>query len=188
MSAILEVRGSVEFSPCGNHRIRLDRWWSEEPRALVCGANPSQAGADRNDPTIHRLLALLRGRPGIGGFTMTNAETFIATDPADLIRWRDAQTLDELQRVQRSNLSRIRDLSVAAKVRIVAWGELVRPGLHTNRVLAALSLDGLHPLHAFGRTNAGAPKHPLARGHHRIPDDAPLIVWRPTEATSGAAA
>ena len=46
-------------------------------------------------------------------------------------------------------------------------------------MLAALSLDGAHPLFAFGFTGEGAPKHPLARGHLRIPNDVPLVVWRP---------
>ncbi|WP_331326464.1 DUF1643 domain-containing protein [Methylobacterium fujisawaense] len=161
--------------------MRLDRWWSDEPRALICGANPSKAGAEKHDPTVWRIVELLHGRPGIGGFTLVNVETYIATDPADLVRWCDRQDLDVLQHVRRTNLARIRALSAEAAVRIVAWGALAAPGLHTNRIIAALSLDGTHALHAFELTGEGAPKHPLARGRHRIAGGQPLIVWRAAE-------
>jgi hypothetical protein len=30
----------------------------------------------------------------------------------------------------------------------------------------------------WGTTTSGAPKHPLARGKHRIPVDQPAILWR----------
>ncbi|WP_147080001.1 DUF1643 domain-containing protein [Methylobacterium haplocladii] len=173
------IQGSAEFSDCGFYRHRLDRWWGEAPRALVIGANPSRAGADDNDPTICRLIALLSWRTDIGGFTMMNADDFIATDPADHVRWRDGLDITALKFVRGQNLQRIRDVSTTAAVRIVAFGNLLTPGLHRDRVLAALSLDGRHPLFAFGLTDSGAPKHPLARGHHRIPNDAPLIEWRP---------
>ncbi|WP_348629395.1 DUF1643 domain-containing protein [Methylobacterium sp. 17Sr1-1] len=59
--------GSAEFSTCGLHRYRLDRWWSDEPRALVCMRNPSTAGADRNDPTICRCARCCRGGPASAG-------------------------------------------------------------------------------------------------------------------------
>ncbi len=52
-------------------------------------------------------------------------------------------------------------------VRIVAWGNLLAPGLYADRAIAALSLDGVHPLHAFALTGEGAPIHPMARGRRR---------------------
>ncbi|WP_298967676.1 DUF1643 domain-containing protein [uncultured Methylobacterium sp.] len=179
------IHGSAEFSDCGEHRIRLDRWWSDEPRALVGMANPSKAGADRNDPTICTLNRLLYGRPGIGGYTVVNAEDRIATDPADLARWlRDMEMNDRavLRTLRTLNINRIRELSAAASVRIVAWGNLLKGGLHAERVIRAMSLDGKRPLYAFGTTADGAPKHPMARGHHRIPLGQPLVEWRPASA------
>ncbi|WP_407530258.1 DUF1643 domain-containing protein [Methylobacterium oryzisoli] len=176
-----EIRASAEFSRCGLYRRRLDRWWSDEPRALVCGSNPSTAGAERNDPTVCRLRALLRDRPGIGGFTLVNAEDRIATDPADLALWLRGCDLATLQAHRRANLARIRALAADAALCIVAWGNLVPPGLHADRLAAALSLDGRRPLHAFGLTQDGAPIHPLARGRSRVPLGASLLVWRQGE-------
>jgi hypothetical protein len=173
------LHGSAEFSACGLHRLRLDRWWSDEPRALVCMRNPSKAGADRNDPTVCRLRALMQGRPGIGGFTVVNADDRIATDPRDLEVWLAGQGVAELKAVRLANLARIRALAAAAPVRIVAWGNLLAPGLHADRVIAALSLDGAHPLHAFALTGDGAPIHPMARGCTRVPLGLPLVEWRP---------
>lgn len=175
------IHGSAEFSECGRHRHRLDRWWSDKPRALVCMCNPSTAGAEVNDPTIRRLIDLLRDRDGIGGFTVVNWCDFVATDPDQMALWRMAlkheNDPDEVG-LSQENLSRIRRLAQAAPIRIVAWGNLVAAEDHTDRVLGALSIDGLLPLYAFGATAGGAPKHPMARGKSRIPNDAPLIVWR----------
>jgi hypothetical protein len=179
-----EIRGTAEFSACGLHRTRLDRWWSDEPRALVCMRNPSKAGADRNDPTVCRLRALLQGRPGIGGFTVVNADDRIATDPRDLEVWLAAQDVASLKVGRQANLDRIRSLAAAAPVRIVAWGNLLAPGLHADRVIAALSLHGTHPLHAFALTGDGAPIHPLARGRSRVPLGVPLVVWRAPSPTA----
>ena len=176
-----EIHASALFGACGLHRHRLDRWWSDEPRALVCGCNPSTAGAARNDPTVCRLRALLRDRPGLGGFTLVNAEDRIATDPADLARWLAGLDPPALQAQRRANLARIRALAEAAALCIVAWGNLVPPGPHADRVAAALSLDGRRPLYAFGFTGNGAPIHPLARGRSRVALGAPQVEWRAGE-------
>jgi len=175
--------GSAEFSPCGHHRRRLDRWWSDEPRALVCGCNPSDAGSKKNDPTVWRLFDLLTGRPGIGGFTVVNWEDYVAPHPSDLAIWRRDLIRyypERYQAIRDANLSRIRSMAEAAPVRIIAWGNLVPPDdEHTALVLDAMSLDGTHDLHAFEITPQDRPKHPGARGLHRIASGLPLPVWRP---------
>lgn len=167
------IQGSAVFSSCGMHRLRLDRWWGEGPRALVCMANPSSAGADKNDPTIHSLIRLLR--PHADGFTVVNWETRITSDPDAMHNWRaDAAAREPAAyAAQRSvNLDLIRRLSgeLCAAIRIVAWGNLVPHVPLTQMVLDALSNGGAEPLYCFGRTQGLKPKHPLARGHHRIPD------------------
>ncbi|MEN3234221.1 DUF1643 domain-containing protein [Methylobacterium ajmalii] len=182
------IQGSAEFSTCGLHRYRLDRWWSDEPRALVCMRNPSTAGANKNDPTICRLRALLQGRSGIGGFTVVNADDRIATDPRDLDVWLAGQDVTTMKVMRQANLVRLLPLAKAAPVRIVAWGNLLAPGLHADRVIAALSLGGAHPLHAFALTGDGAPIHPLARGRSRVPLGMPLVEWRPAVARPTAPA
>ncbi|MGY2049223.1 DUF1643 domain-containing protein [Methylobacterium sp. JK268] len=172
------IEGTAAFSPCGLHRHRLDRWWSDAPRALVCAANPSRADAARQDPTNCRLRALLRDRPGIGGYTLVNAEDRIAPDPAELRRWLAGLDPAAREAGREANLARIRALAAAAPLIIVAWGLLLEDGAHRDRVVAALSGDGARDLHALGLTAEGAPIHPLARGRHRVPLGAPLVVWR----------
>ena len=196
------IQSSAEFSDRGLYRERLDRWWSGAPRALICGCNPSTAGAEDNDATIHQVLKLTAHLP-IGGFTMVNWSARISTDPVAFHRWRLALLhADEAAYavIRDANLARLRALSAEAAVRIVAWGNLVPIERETTLVLRAISLDGQHPLYAFGLTGAGTPKHPLARGKARIAPGAPLALWRPavaalaergvwpTEDTSGRAA
>jgi hypothetical protein len=58
--ASMTMDASAEFSIDGKHRLRLDRWWAPGPRAVVCMANPSKAGAHDNDATVWNLIALVR--------------------------------------------------------------------------------------------------------------------------------
>lgn len=183
MTADLTIQASAEFSACREHRHVLSRWWSAAPRALVCGCNPSDAGEERNDPTVRATIALLRGRPGIGGFDLVNFGTRITSSPRAFDLWRaDAWSRDPLayERAGAENHAQVRRLSQSAAVRIVAWGNLVRWSFEVQRLLDALTLGGAHPLLAFALTKDGAPRHPLARGRERIPLGLPLVVWHAT--------
>lgn len=161
-------------------RFRLDRWWDERPRALVCMANPSHAGGERNDPTIWSLLRLARTLP-VGGFTVVNLEPFIASAPRDLREWRRhamGMRPKDYGALQGKNSRLIRELSESAALRIVAWGQLLSGRPPAPRLLRALSLDFTQALHAFALTQDGCPKHPLARGRHRIEACRELVLWR----------
>lgn len=175
-----DIRGDALFSTDRKLRHRLDRWWSDEPRALICMANPSDAGAERNDPTIHNLIRLVRPLPGIGGFTVVNWEPYIATDPKDLHRWRAEVDLRWLADTHGMNLALIAALSGPAAIRIVAWGDIVPQGPHTTQTQNAMSLNGLYALQAFGFTKSGRPKHPMARGKSRISNGTVPVIWRPS--------
>lgn len=175
------IHGSAEFGEMRGWplRFRLDRWWDERPRALVCMANPSHAGAVRNDPTIWNLLRLARPLP-IGGFTVVNLEPFVASAPKDLREWRGhaiGTRPRDYGAIQRKNLRLIRELSEGAAIRIVAWGQLLSDLPPAPRLLGALSLDFTQALHAFALTKDGCPKHPLARGRHRIEVCRELVLW-----------
>lgn len=172
------ITGTAAFSACGRFRDRLDRTICDGLYAVLCMANPSKAGAEMNDPTIAACNRLLPLR-GIGRYTVVNVERYIATDPVDMRRWRDEQAASDFEGYQayrRRSLQIIREISAAADIRIAAWGNLMT---NDPAVIAALSLDGRHPVHALGMTGNGQPKHPLARGKERIPSDAPLLIWRP---------
>jgi hypothetical protein len=177
------VVGSAHFSDDGEHRLRLDRWWAGGPRALIGLANPSKAGADENDPTVHRGMALTRH--SAAGMTYVNRDSYIATDPADLLAWRAHMQRENpraLDRIDRRNLDLIRSLSADAAVRVIACGNLV-PADRLPPLLAALSLDGQHPVYCFGLTKDGAPKHPLARGRSWIRDTDPLVLYQPGQSS-----
>jgi hypothetical protein len=137
------IHGSAEFGEMRGWRLRfrLDRWWDERPRALVCMANPSHADAERNDPTIRNLLRLARPLP-IGGFTVVNLEPFIASAPEDLREWRGHASGTRPQdygAIRRKNLRLIRELSQGAVIRIVAWGQLLSVLPPAAGLLRALS-------------------------------------------------
>lgn len=181
-----DIHGSAEFSDCGLFRWRLDRWWADGPRALICGANPSKAGAEEMDPTMHRVVALTRGR--WSGYTMVNGLPYIATDPAACEAWRQdwqAYRWADLRALRAKNHAAIRAISPSAAIRIVAWGNLI--AAPSADLLAALSCDGRYPLYCWGETNGGSPKHPLARGKARIPADLEPMVWRGALATPSPA-
>lgn len=174
------IFGSASFSTDELHRTRLDRWWADGPRALFCMANPSDAGAERNDPTVLRIIEIAR-RCGYPGLTVVNASDRITSDPRELLRWHAKfrwNHPDEYAAMTTANLALIRNVSADAAIRIVAWGNLVpRAGLQ-HAVLAALSHDGAFDLYALGFTEGGVPKHPMARGKHRLPADVEPVLWR----------
>lgn len=176
-----DLYGTATFSddtpPTFRHQ--LTRYWADGPHALVCMCNPSYAGAYKNDPTIRSLIRLLRPLPGVAGFDVVNWEPFIATDCPSLHAWRKTvMATAEYVGIETYNLRLIRNLSAGAAIRIIAWGNLVPDTPHTQKVLAALSLDGAHSLYTFGTTKDGAPKHPMARGKHRIADGTMPTIWR----------
>lgn len=77
----------AEFSPDGAYRYLLGRAWAPGPRALWILGNPSSAGADRDDPTVTRLIARTRAL-GATGYLLWNPWPFVATDPDEL--WAQA--------------------------------------------------------------------------------------------------
>lgn len=174
------VHASADFSIDGKLRLRLDRWWAPGPRALVCMTNPSTAGAHDNDATVWNLIALVRAL-GFPGFTVVNWLPYVATSPADLFRWRN-QLLETdgpaYRAIHERALQAIATVTVGAAMRFVAWGNLVPDVPHTTAVLRTLSCGSQHDLFAFGLTKDGTPKHPAARGVHRLVPGTPAVLWR----------
>lgn len=170
-----DLQGSAEFSvedpPL--FRWRLDRWWAEGPRALVCMANPSYAGGDKNDPTVTQLIKLIRAL-GYPGFTVVNWSPFIATDPSALHAWRWNDPTAYKDSTQQ-NLANIERWTRGAAARFVAWGNIPP---HTKAVVESLSAGGDYELYAFARTKSGNPVHPMARGKNRLKIGAAPIVWQ----------
>lgn len=171
------VERDALISPCGKFRYWLSRIWDRSrPMGFVCMVNPSDADAKKDDPTVQSLMRRAR-LWGWGGFWIVNPCAFRSSHPSDLLT-----APDPIGPENDSHISRLAAESVASGGRmVVAWGSSVdfddpgtRPALRgrSKAVLALLLAHG--DVYRLGRTADGSPTHPMARGKHRVPDDAPL--------------
>lgn len=174
--------GEALVSHCGGYRWTLSRTWDGRPHLLVCMFNPSTADAMQDDPTI-RLLCQVAAHNGYGGFTVVNAVPLRSPTPGDAAHmvntWDKRQAWDERDRLQH-NLGVIEREVRGARGVLLAWGALgmLCPDW-IDRVLEAIHEalpDGV-PLLCLGTTKHGYPKHPMARGAHKVRPDAPLVPW-----------
>lgn len=162
---------SATFSECGCYRYALRRTW--DPRLSVLGyvmLNPSTADGERDDPTIKRCVHFAREN-GFGGIWVTNLFALRATDPAAVYACAPEHAAGP------GNLGHVHEMSRGVGGVVLAWGN---HGSHfpqrVEQVTAVLRV-GDAPLYHLGLTSSGQPKHPLARGKSRIPNDQRLIEW-----------
>lgn len=141
------------FSPCNKYRYVLTRRWdSRLPMALLIGLNPSDATDTKNDPTITRIVDLLRYQE-YGGFYMMNLFAYKTPYPGNL------KTAGDLQGENDKYIAEY--ASKASKV-IFCWGAFGVMSMYDvflNRVL--LMIEKFPDARCFGYTAAGHPRHPL---------------------------
>jgi len=178
-------RGGRSFqSP---YRDRLVRELGGTRTLCVGMQNPSVAEAEdetKNDPTILRLIGFTT-RLAFGRLVVVNTYKRRATDPLDLYRWLYSMGFDGREQHRRSALDTAIAEAKAADMFIAAWGNGDGKDGWPKRFADGLVAAGID-LYAFGFTNIGAPKHPLARGRNRIPDDQMPILWRAANAPLSA--
>lgn len=174
---------SASVSKCGAYRWTLTRAWDGRPMLLVVMFNPSTANHLEDDPTI-TLLCQIASHNGYGGIVVVNGiplRSSKAYKAIDMVNtWDKRQAWDERDALQ-VNLAEIQKQVERAGAVLLAWGALAdRCDLWFDNVLeeirAALP-EGVQ-LYCLGKTAGGYPKHPLARGKHKVRKDAPLIPWR----------
>lgn len=177
----LMIKGAVLGGLRNEYRYELGRSWDLTKAVLVvCMLNPSTADHERDDPTVKTLIHFAK-LWGYGGLRIVNLFAFRTSKPAELIESDDrfgpenGRYIDDAMAYAAKNGGRL----------LVAWGnggELDDRGLWFS-----VRADRVHKLDliCLGFTNNGAPKHPLARGKHRIPRDQKPIMYR--EAYRGAA-
>jgi hypothetical protein len=141
----------------------LWRRWDDRPLMIVVMLNPSTVDASIDDPTILRVIVLATAA-GCGGFVVVNAFALRSSAP-ELLR------ADPAGSVGPENDDHIRAIVrlVGSGPRLVAWGANVgwkELAFRTAELSALVGPDVL----CWATTQAGHPKHPLARGLHRIPD------------------
>ena len=168
------ARWTAILSPCEDYRYELERVWDDsKPVLVVCMLNPSRADAKVNDPTV---LALTHFATlwGYGGIRIVNLYAFRASQPKEMFNqpegmrsgpdnWMHLQAAIEFAKTQGERL-------------LVAWGRGGDvDGL--DKWFANRAVSQGVTLLCLDRTKDGHPKHPMARGHHRIPRDQKPIPY-----------
>lgn len=162
------------ISPCGTWRDELRRVWDDSlPLLVVCMLNPSKADHEIDDPTILTLIHFAK-LWGYGGLLVVNLFSYRSSSPSEMMACADAIG-PENSRHLNSAMAYARDHG--GKL-LCAWGN---GGVHEGRdewfcsvARHYYSLD----LIVLGTTQSWMPKHPMARGKHRIPRDQMPILWR----------
>ena len=174
MSAVVKT---TSLSRCKTYRWALSRSWAEGPQVCWIMLNPSTADHEVDDPTIRRITRFTR-LWGYAGFTVVNLYPFRSPSPSVCREW--AESHRDARRMLRRNSALVARYARAAEWVVAAWGNGAWDPAWADRVVLEL-LGGEDPridMFCLGTTDGGAPKHPLARGRHRIPDDQKPILWR----------
>lgn len=156
--------GSAVFDPQYHYRYELRRGWhpdGREPRTMVvCGLNPSIAGAAVNDQTINRCCYFAK-REGCNRLIMVNLFAMISTDPRALTR-----TMTPVGGPLCDAYIRQAVTTPGALV-VLAWGNIPRKlEAHASEVAAMILNEPLAaPPVTFGMTRHGHPKHPCRLGN-----------------------
>ena len=166
----------------GDCRWNLTRKWGAGPTACVIGHNPSTADGTKDDPTTRWWNTWFQ-LFGFGGYVAVNLYPWRSANPADVytrvdgIDRGDWAARDELYF---ANLDALRGHAKSADQVFVCWGAIARRCDWIDHVIEEIQ-TGEEPwpdLWCWGKTGSGAPKHPMARGAHRIPADQKPILWR----------
>jgi hypothetical protein len=173
------MRRSAKFVASNRHSLTRD--WGPGPRAFVLGCNPSDASAEKDDPTSLWWNAWFR-LFGFGGYDAGNLYPFCTASPVDCRKRADAAWAGEWhdRDAIHANLSDVVRMAKAADQVFVCYGAIAWDNDWIEGVIEAIQ-TGPAPwpdLWCWGKTLSGAPKHPMARGLHRIPRDQPPILWR----------
>ena len=143
----------ADISPCGRYRYRLDRKFiGAGPTVVFCMLNPSTADAENNDPTIRRCIGFAR-REGAGKLVVVNLFAGRATKPDELFKMDDP-TGPRNEHAWESALDGRNEIIIAA------WGADKRAKRAGDRFRAWARMWG-RELYCLGKTQAGAPRHPL---------------------------
>lgn len=149
------------------------RWDANLPLLIVCMLNPSTADSLKNDPTVLALMHFARSW-GCGGVHIINLFAFRTSHPSELVDREDRIGPENGYWIEQA----MRLASRQDGVLLVAWGNGGdlddRATWFCSRAVGMFKLK----LVCLGTTLQRHPKHPMARGRHRIPRDQKPIIWR----------
>ena len=180
----------------GDYRYWLRRRWAHGPEVMWCMLNPSTADASQDDPTLKRVMGFSY-RWGFAGCVVVNLYPYRSPHPAALAAWRRAM-IANVEQPDRSarwdaycrNVKEVAGIVESASMHIAAWGAFEPSPGDRHSVLSFIA-DELSPIEidwrCIGVTAGGFPKHPFARGLHRVPDSAEPVLYFPDEVQHAAA-
>lgn len=162
-------------------RWTLTREWGEGKSACFLGHNPSTAGHELEDPTTLAWQAFARVW-GCGRYTAVNLYPYRSPNPDVARDWADWSRTNEwtVRDLLIENESIIIREAKRADIFVACYGAIARDDAWNQHILEAIH-EGEPPypaIHILGLTSGGLPKHPMARGKHRVPRDQPPILWR----------
>jgi len=164
-----------------DYRFWLRRAWGSGPQIGWIMLNPSRADALRDDPTLWRIMGFSL-RWGYGALTVVNLYPYRTPDVDALRRWR-SNAKDVVATMFTGNATLAAHELRACDMIVAAWGN------GADRIDTLFFIDRCDTeyrrltgkrlrLWSIGTTADGDPKHPLARGKHRVPDDFKPVLWR----------
>lgn len=173
----------------GDFRWSLKRAWGAGPCILWCGLNPSTANHLRDDPTMKREMGF-SFRWGFGSLIKINLYPYRTSSPVTLESWRKhMMERDDARLAFYENAQRAAAHVKQCSEFVAAWGaHAIEKDLQKFSEIVTHFVDGSEdglaaqvPVQwkCLAVTSDGSPRHTLARGRQRIPDDAVLKPWKP---------
>ncbi len=156
----------------GPYRYWLMREWNPSlPRLCSFMLNPSTADAQDDDPTLLRNIHFAT-LWGYGGLEVVNPYAFRTPHPSALLK----AMAGGADVVGERNLEYVTYAFHSCHRVVVAWGAAPWAQAHAQ---AYLNRFRHLSFWCFGLTKDKAPKHPLARGKERVPNDAQPQLFLP---------
>lgn len=156
------------------YRDELRRIWDPmRPLLVVCMLNPSTADAYKDDPTIIALVHFCKFW-GYGGFIVINLSPYRTSSPAVLAKVDPLVAAGSVESEKVAHAV-MRFAAANGGKMLAAWGN---HGAERSRWFCQKARAMGITLYCLGTTASEQPKHPLARGKHRIPRDQWPFVWR----------
>lgn len=177
----LFIKREANMSHDGKIRWSLARWLHFIDRSkfiAILMNNPSNANDQIDDPTIKRCIHFAH-LWGYDGLVVVNKYPYVTPYPNVCKKWADWDKPNNpdwaVRDILQKNLTVIENMGRNASLRLAAFGNIQNDEDWTNLCLEAFNQGG--KLHCLGITKNGSPKHPMARGKHRIPDDQKPLLW-----------
>lgn len=163
----------------GEYRYSLTRgdWGPGEGKLLISMLNPSTADAKKNDPTLLRCIHFAR-LWGFAALEVVNPFALRSPRPQKLL----AVSLEE---AIGPHCDRAIDMALdSSTAYLLAWGNppstcpaIVARLKHVEQWAKMRARRLGLPVYCLGKTMHGYPKHPLARGAHRVPNHQQPILF-----------